>query len=128
MTREQGVLEDAIDQLNKVPLKEQRGPQERLHLKSLLCRVESEENTRELTFLQSFLLPIQKWADKQLGDYHLHFPEVHKQMKITFTFCSVILGRCLIVFMSGLANKYGSLDLCYSVVSFCFDISKSYQF
>lgn len=77
ITGEQGILQHAIVQLKKVPLKEQRGPQERLHLKSLLSRNETD-NKLELTFLQSFLLPIQRWADKLLGDYHLHFPEVHK--------------------------------------------------
>ncbi|GMP41112.1 hypothetical protein CsSME_00011319 [Camellia sinensis var. sinensis] len=75
ITSEQGILQHAIEQLKKIPLKEQRGPQERLQLKSLLSRVEREEGVREFTFLQSFLLPIKKWADKQLGDYHLHFCE-----------------------------------------------------
>ncbi|KAJ0101370.1 hypothetical protein Patl1_05305 [Pistacia atlantica] len=74
-TSEQGMLQHAIDQLKKIPLKEQRGPQERLHLKSLHSKVEGQEGSRNLTFLQSFLLPIQKWAEKQLGDYHVHFAE-----------------------------------------------------
>lgn len=64
-----------MEQLQKIPLKEQRGPQERLHLKGLHSKVE-QGGFRELSFLQSFLLPIQKWADKQLGDYHLLFAEV----------------------------------------------------
>ena len=80
MTREHALLQHAIEQLNKVPLKEERGPQERMHLKSLFCKVENEEGSQELTFLQSYLLPIQKWADKQLADYHLHFSEVCNQM------------------------------------------------
>ncbi|KAJ8756008.1 hypothetical protein K2173_024553 [Erythroxylum novogranatense] len=71
ITREHGLLRHAIEQLKRIPLKEQRGPQERLHLKTLCSKVEGEE----LSFLQSFLSPIQKWADKQLGDYHLHFAE-----------------------------------------------------
>ncbi|KAG5227730.1 protein unc [Salix suchowensis] len=71
ITQEQGILKHAIVQLKKIPLKEQRGPQERLHLKSLLSKVEGEE----LPFFQSFLSPVQKWADKQLGDYHLNFAE-----------------------------------------------------
>ncbi|XP_059652029.1 protein unc-13 homolog isoform X2 [Cornus florida] len=81
ITNEQGILRHAIEQLNKIPLKEQRGPQERLHLKSLHSRVESEEGYRELAFLQSFLSPIQNWADKQLGDYHLHFAEGSSMME-----------------------------------------------
>ncbi|CAI0474129.1 unnamed protein product [Linum tenue] len=71
ITKELGVLQHAIEQLNRIPLREQRGPQERLHLKSLSSRVDGQE----LSFLQSFLSPIQKWADKRLGDYHLHFSE-----------------------------------------------------
>lgn len=70
------MLQHSIDQLKKIPLKEQRGPQERLHLKSLLSKVEGEEGSWSLPFLQSFLLPIKNWADKQLGDYHVHFDEV----------------------------------------------------
>ncbi|KAL3814736.1 hypothetical protein ACJIZ3_016004 [Penstemon smallii] len=81
ITGEQGILQHAINQLKKIPLKEQRGPQERLHLKSLSCRVESEAGFQEVTFLQSFLLPIQKWADMQLTDYHLHFAEGSKMME-----------------------------------------------
>lgn len=71
ITQEKGLLKHAIEQLKKIPLKEQRGPQERLHLKSLLSKVEGEE----LPFFQSFLSPVQKWTDKQLGDYHLNFAE-----------------------------------------------------
>ncbi|CAK7336489.1 unnamed protein product [Dovyalis caffra] len=71
ITQEHGLLKHAIHQLKKIPVKEQRGPQERLHLKSLLSKVEGEE----LPFFQSFLSPIQKWADKRLGDYHQNFAE-----------------------------------------------------
>ncbi|KAI3800703.1 hypothetical protein L1987_28797 [Smallanthus sonchifolius] len=81
MTREHALLKLAIEQLNKVPMKEDRGPQERMHLKSLYCKVEDEEGSQELTFLQSFLIPIQKWADKQLADYHLHFSEALAMME-----------------------------------------------
>ncbi|WJX93019.1 Protein unc-13 [Trifolium repens] len=72
ITREHGILLHALEQLNKIPLMEQRGQQERLHLKNLRSKVEGE---RDMSFLQAFLTPIQKWADKQLGDYHLHFSE-----------------------------------------------------
>lgn len=79
ITGEQRILQYVIEQLKKIPLKEQRGPQERMHLKSLHSRVETEKGFQELTFLQSFLLPISKWADKQLGDYHLSYAEVCEQ-------------------------------------------------
>lgn len=76
ITTNHGVLQHAIEQLKKIPLKEQRGAQERTQLKSLLTKVEGELGSQEVSFLQSFLLPIQKWADKHLRDYHLHFAEV----------------------------------------------------
>ncbi|KAG4950183.1 hypothetical protein AAZX31_15G216400 [Glycine max] len=78
ITREHRVLLHALEQLNKIPLMEQRGQQERLHLKSLRSKVEGE---RDMSFLQSFLTPIQRWTDKQLGDYHLHFNEVSATME-----------------------------------------------
>ncbi|KAL6570126.1 Protein unc-13 [Orobanche minor] len=81
ITGEQDIMQLAIDQLKRIPLMEQRGPQERLHLKSLSCRVQSEKGFQELTFLQSFLLPIQKWADTRLTDYHLHFAEGSRMME-----------------------------------------------
>ncbi|KAK1374115.1 Transcription elongation factor like [Heracleum sosnowskyi] len=90
ITGEQGILRLVIEQLNKIPLKEQRGPQERLHLKSLQCRVESDQKFLDLSFLQSFLLPIQRWADKQLGDYHLHFPEGSAMMENAVALAMVV--------------------------------------
>ncbi|XP_062193988.1 protein unc-13 homolog isoform X2 [Phragmites australis] len=74
-TGEQGLLKVVIDHLRKIPLKEQRGPQERLHLKSLRSSVDAEGSYQDFTFFQSFLIPIQKWMDKKLNDYHLHFSE-----------------------------------------------------
>ncbi|KAL0872777.1 hypothetical protein Bca101_022482 [Brassica carinata] len=91
ITSEQGLLRHAIQQLNKIPLKEQRGPQERIHLKTLQCRVENEE----ISFLESFLSPIRSWADKQLGDYHLHFAEGSLVMEDTVT-VAMITWRLLL--------------------------------
>ncbi|KAK7256956.1 hypothetical protein RIF29_30579 [Crotalaria pallida] len=78
ITSEQGILLHAIEQLKKIPLMEQRGQQERSHLKSLRSSVEGE---RDMSFLQSFLTPIQRFADKQLGDYHLQFNESSATME-----------------------------------------------
>ncbi|KAL5570574.1 hypothetical protein UlMin_027149 [Ulmus minor] len=75
ITGDQGILQHAIVQLKKIPLKEQRGAQERIHLKSLRTKAEGEMGSQDMSFLQSFLSPIQKWADKQLRDYHLNFAE-----------------------------------------------------
>uniref|UniRef100_A0A0A0KWZ4 MHD1 domain-containing protein n=1 Tax=Cucumis sativus TaxID=3659 RepID=A0A0A0KWZ4_CUCSA len=80
ITSEQGMLQHAIEQLKKIPLKEQRGPQERLHLKSLHSELEEEGSSRESSFLNSFIVPIQGWADRMLGDYHLHFSEDPRKM------------------------------------------------
>ena len=76
ITGEKGMLQFAIEQLKRIPLKEQRGPQERLHLKSLQSKMELESGSQITSFLQAFLGPIQKWADRLLADYHLHFSEV----------------------------------------------------
>ncbi|CAA6669484.1 unnamed protein product [Spirodela intermedia] len=95
ITGEQRMLQVAIQQLRRIPAKEQRGPQERLHLKSLRSKIKTDEGTRDFTFLQSFLLPIQKWTDKKLGDYHLHFPEGTTLMPEILT-AAVIVRRLVV--------------------------------
>lgn len=88
ITGEQSLLPLVIEHLRKVPLKEQRGPQERLHLKALKCSVEGEEGRyQDYMFFQSFLSPVQKWVDKMLNDYHLHFSEVSFCQKKNVSFC-----------------------------------------
>ncbi|KAI4370470.1 hypothetical protein MLD38_018823 [Melastoma candidum] len=81
MTNEQDMLKHALQQLKKIPVKEERGPQERLHLKSLDSRIELGDGFQDVFFLQSYLQPIQKWADKRLTDYHKHFTEDPRQME-----------------------------------------------
>ncbi|KAJ3681258.1 hypothetical protein LUZ60_015747 [Juncus effusus] len=81
VTGEQSLLPLVISHLRKIPLKEQRGPQERLHLKSLKCSVEGEEGRfQDFSFFQSFLEPVQSYVDKMLNDYHTHFAEVPSMM------------------------------------------------
>ncbi|KAF5195944.1 Peptidyl-prolyl cis-trans isomerase [Thalictrum thalictroides] len=89
ITGERGLLQHAIEQLKKIPLKEQRGQQERLHLKNLSSKIAVEEEFEDFTFLQSFLIPIQRWAAKKLGDYHLHFAEGSATMKEIVTVAMV---------------------------------------
>ncbi|XP_019056334.1 PREDICTED: uncharacterized protein LOC104799323 isoform X2 [Tarenaya hassleriana] len=103
ITSERGILRHAIEQLMKIPLKEQRGPQERLHLKSLQCRVENED----ISFLESFLSPIRKWVDKQLGDYHLHFAEGSLIMEDTVT-VAMITWRLLLEESDGAVQSTSS--------------------
>ncbi|KAL8158855.1 hypothetical protein V2J09_000392 [Rumex salicifolius] len=85
ITRERGMLKHAIEQLKRIPLKEQRGPQERLHLKYLQTKVETGVGSQTVTFLEAFLTPIKKWADSQLGDYHTNFAEDFAMMEYMVT-------------------------------------------
>ncbi|KAL4203380.1 hypothetical protein AMTRI_Chr01g103720 [Amborella trichopoda] len=75
ITGEPNMLQLAAEQMKRISLREQRGSQERMYLRNLRCSVECEEGSRELTFMQSVLLPIQKWINKRLEDYHVHFAE-----------------------------------------------------
>lgn len=71
MTGESALLQHATLQMKKIALDGERSAQERIYMKSLCCSVETADGYQELTFLQSFLLPVKKWSDKQLRDYHL---------------------------------------------------------
>ncbi|KAG6408528.1 hypothetical protein SASPL_131541 [Salvia splendens] len=113
ITGEEDVLQHSINQLKRIPLKDQRGPQERLHLRSLTCRVQTEKGFEDLTFLQSFLIPIQKWADMRLTDYHLHFPEENAKARefiilLLYTSIATLLQlsllRCIYYFCSTVAT------------------------
>ncbi|XP_075073886.1 protein unc-13 homolog [Nicotiana tabacum] len=108
ITGEQRILQYVIEQLKKIPLKEQRGPQERMHLKSLHSRVEIEKGFQELTFLQSFLLPISKWADKQLGDYHLSYAEGSAMMESTVAVAMLV--RRLLLEEPETAMEYATIS------------------
>lgn len=95
ITSEKGMLQHAIEQLKKIPLKEQRGPQERLHLKSLQSKIECETGSQSTSFLQAFLGPIQNWADRQLADYHLNFSEDSQKME-NITTVTMVSRRLLV--------------------------------
>uniref|UniRef100_A0A1D1XJB6 Envelope glycoprotein n=1 Tax=Anthurium amnicola TaxID=1678845 RepID=A0A1D1XJB6_9ARAE len=95
ITGEQKLLQLAIQQLRKIPSKEQRGPKERLHLKSLRSSFKTDEGAQDLSLFQSFLLPIQKWTDKKLADYHLHFTEGSRSMAEIVT-AAVIVRKLLV--------------------------------
>jgi hypothetical protein len=76
MTGESALLQHATLQMKKIASDGERSAQERIYMKSLCCSVETADGYQELTFLQSFLLPVKKWSDKQLRDYHLMSSEV----------------------------------------------------
>ncbi|XP_021888352.1 uncharacterized protein LOC110807520 isoform X1 [Carica papaya] len=109
ITSERRIIRHTIEQLNKIPLREERGPQERLHLKSLYAKIEGEEGCRELSFLQSFLSPIQKWADKQLGDYHLYFSEESVMME-DMVAVALITRRLLLEESEGVMQSTSDID------------------
>lgn len=71
MTGESALLQHATLQMKKIASDGERSSQEGIYMKSLCCSVETTNGYQELTFLQSFLLPIKKWSDKKLRDYHL---------------------------------------------------------
>ncbi|GAB2282430.1 Protein unc-13 [Dionaea muscipula] len=75
ITSGKGMMQHAIDQLKRIPLKDQLSPQERLHLRSLQSMLQGLGSSQRFSFLQAYIMPIWKWADKQLGDYHMHFLE-----------------------------------------------------
>ena len=76
LTGESDLLRHATQQMKRIALDGQRSAQERQYMKSLRCSVENGDGHRELSFVQAILIPIKKWTDKQLGDYHTHFHEV----------------------------------------------------
>eukprot|EP01018_Ginkgo_biloba_P012594 Gb_03723 [translate_table: standard] len=75
LTGESALLQRATQQMKRIALDGQRSAQERLYMKSLRCSVQSDDGHRELTFVQSFMLPIRKWCDRRLRDYHLQLSE-----------------------------------------------------
>ncbi|GAB2213593.1 hypothetical protein Drorol1_Dr00017903 [Drosera rotundifolia] len=88
ITSAKPMMQHAIDQLKRIPLQDQLSPQERLHLRSLKSTLLDDESSQRFSFLQAYLIPIWKWADKQLGDYHIHFLEA-SQMEDVVTVAMV---------------------------------------
>lgn len=76
LTGEPGLLEHATHQMKRIASDSQRSTQERFYIKGLKSTVEGPEGPQELSYVQSVLMPIKQWADKQLQDYHQHFAEV----------------------------------------------------
>ncbi|KAH9317164.1 hypothetical protein KI387_018933, partial [Taxus chinensis] len=71
MTGESSLLQHAILQMKNIASYGQRSAQERNYMQSLCCLIESSDGYREQTFVESVLLPIKKWSDKRLRDFHL---------------------------------------------------------
>jgi hypothetical protein len=73
---ESDLLRHATQQMKRI----EHSSQEIQYMKkSLCCSVENGDGHKELYFVQAILIPIKKWTDKWLGDYHTHF---HKRSSI----------------------------------------------
>ena len=62
--------------MKRIVLDGQRSAQERLYMKSICCSLENGDVHKELSFVQSILIPIKKWTDIRLEYYHTYFHEV----------------------------------------------------
>jgi hypothetical protein len=69
-------LQHATHQMKRIASDSQRSTQERFYIKGLRSIVEGPDGPHEFSYVQSVLIPIKQWADKQLQDYHLHFADV----------------------------------------------------
>lgn len=76
LTGEPALLQLAAQQMKRIASDSQRSTQERFYVKGLRAVVEGPDGPQELSYVQSVLMPIKRWADKQLQDYHLHFADV----------------------------------------------------
>eukprot|EP00249_Psilotum_nudum_P007988 c20960_g1_i1 orf=699-4043(-) len=94
LTGELDLLQHAVLEMKRIASDGQRSPQERFYMKGLRIAVEGSGGMQELTFMQSLLGPIKEWADKRLGDYHLHFPEGSNKVEALVTL-AVVAGRLI---------------------------------
>lgn len=76
LTGEPALLQLAAQQMKRIASDSQRSTQERFYVKGLRALVEGPDGPHELSYVQSVLMPIKQWADKQIEDYHLHFADV----------------------------------------------------
>lgn len=94
LTGESDLLRHATQQMKRIALDGQRSAQERQYLKSLCCSVENGDGHKELSFVEAILIPIKKWTDKRLGDYHTHFHEGSNIMEGIVT-AAMVSGRLI---------------------------------
>ncbi|KAG0604223.1 hypothetical protein M758_10G154400 [Ceratodon purpureus] len=94
LTGEPALLQLAAQQMKRIPSDSQRSTQERFYVKGLRAVVEGPDGPQELSYIQSVLMPIKQWADKQLQDYHLHFADAPSKMEVLVT-VAMITGRLI---------------------------------
>lgn len=89
LTGEESLLYNATQQMKRIAPNAQRSAQERVYMQSLRSITKSDGSCTELTYVQSLLIPIKLWVDKQLEDYHLHFSEALDKMEALVTVAMV---------------------------------------
>ncbi|KAG6556604.1 hypothetical protein Mapa_001545 [Marchantia paleacea] len=94
MTGEEALLQHATQQMKKIASDAQRSAQERAYMRSLRCTVEDGDTYKEMSYVQSVLVPIKQWADKQLEDYHSKFGDDAKKMEAIVT-VAMVSGRLI---------------------------------
>ncbi|BBN07882.1 hypothetical protein MPTK1_4g07000 [Marchantia polymorpha subsp. ruderalis] len=94
MTGEEALLQHATQQMKKIASDAQRSAQERAYMRSLRCTVEDGDTHKEMSYVQSVLVPIKQWADKQLEDYHSKFGDDAKKMEAIVT-VAMVSGRLI---------------------------------
>ncbi|OAE31545.1 hypothetical protein AXG93_3415s1050 [Marchantia polymorpha subsp. ruderalis] len=93
-TGEEALLQHATQQMKKIASDAQRSAQERAYMRSLRCTVEDGDTHKEMSYVQSVLVPIKQWADKQLEDYHSKFGDDAKKMEAIVT-VAMVSGRLI---------------------------------
>eukprot|EP01018_Ginkgo_biloba_P033708 Gb_29552 [translate_table: standard] len=94
LTGEEAILYIATQQMQRIASAGQRCVQERIYMKTLCSTVETDGFCTDLTYVHSLLIPIKFWADKRLGDYHLHFPQALDHMEALVT-VAVVTSRLI---------------------------------
>ena len=64
LTRESDLLRISTQQMKIIALDGQHSAQERQYVKSLCCSMENGDGHKELSFVLSGRIPIEKWNDK----------------------------------------------------------------
>ncbi|GLJ39640.1 hypothetical protein SUGI_0810350 [Cryptomeria japonica] len=94
LTGESDLLQHATQHMKRIAFDGQRSTQERLYMRNLRCSLDNIDGYKELTFVQSVLIPIKQWTDKRLVDYHKNFPEGSSIMEGIVT-AAMVAGRLI---------------------------------
>ncbi|KAH7278739.1 hypothetical protein KP509_38G054500 [Ceratopteris richardii] len=78
LTGEEDLLRHALFHIKRFSANSQQSPQERSYMKTLRSCKEGADGSRELTFVESVVLPIKQWVDKRMEDYTTSFTNASK--------------------------------------------------